>query len=123
MEQPINRRRWQRYPFDASLRVMVDDAPLDYSDIDPSGDELVVNGRGIQFSQGGIGLFAAANLPVGSQVKVEFRTPHAGEPVRVRGKVRNRSVYLYGVEFLSERREDRQKLARLSAEFGGLPSA
>ncbi len=123
MEQPINRRRWQRYPFDASLRVMVDDAPVDYSDIDPSGDEVVVNGRGIQFSEGGIGLFAAANLPVGSQVKVEFRTPHTGEPVRVRGKVRNRSVYLYGVEFLSERREDRQKLARLSAEFGGLPSA
>jgi c-di-GMP-binding flagellar brake protein YcgR len=122
MEQSINRRRWQRYPFDASLRVMVDDAPVYHSD-DRSDDETVVNGRGIQFSEGGICLFAAANLPVGSQVKVEFRTPHTGEPVRVRGKVRNRSVYLYGVEFLSERREDRQKLARLSAEFGGLPSA
>ena len=120
MEQSINRRRWQRYPFDASLRVMVDDAPVYHSD---DRSETVVNGRGIQFSEGGICLFAAANLPVGSQVKVEFRTPHTGESVRVRGKVRNRSVYLYGVEFLSERREDRQKLARLSAEFGGLPSA
>ena len=118
MEQPINRRRWQRHAFDASLRVMIDDAPVYHSD-----DEIVVNGRGIQFSEGGICLFAAANLPVGSQVNVEFRTPHTGEAVRVRGKVRNRSVYLYGVEFLSERREDRQKLARLSAEFGGLPSA
>jgi hypothetical protein len=118
MEQPINRRRWQRYPFDASLRVMVDDSPVDHSD-----DKIVVNGRGVRFSEGGICLFAAANLPVGSQIKVEFRTPHTGEPVRVRGKVRNRSVYLYGVEFLSEKREDRQQLARLSAEFGGLPSA
>jgi hypothetical protein len=35
--------------------------------------------------------------------------------VRVRGKVRNRSVYLYGVEFLSDKFEDRQQLARLSA--------
>jgi len=115
MEQQVNRRRWQRYPFDASVRVMVDHAP----------DKTVVNGRGVHFSEGGICLFAAANLPVGSQVKVEFKTPHTDEPVRIRGKVRNRSVYLYGVEFLSDRSEDRQQLARLSDEFrsGSLPSA
>ena len=46
-------------------------------------------------------LFAAANLPVGSDIKVEFKNPTTDEPVRVRGKVRNRTVYLYGVEFLS----------------------
>jgi PilZ domain len=117
MEQPVNRRRWKRYPFDASLRVMVDDSPVDHSD-----DETVVDGRGVRFSEGGICLFAAANLPVGSMVKLEFRTSHTDEPVQVRGKVRNRSVYLYGVEFLSERREDRQQLARLSAEFRGASS-
>ena len=115
MEQQVNRRRWQRYPFDASVRVVVDHAP----------DKTVVNGRGVHFSEGGICLFAAANLPVGSNVKVEFKTPHTDEPVRVRGKVRNRSVYLYGVEFLSDKSEDRQQLARLSNEFrsGSLPSA
>jgi hypothetical protein len=115
MEQSVNRRRWQRFPFDASLRVVVDQP----------AEKTVVDGRGVHFSEGGICLFAAANLPVGSQVKVEFRTPHTDEPVRVRGKVRNRSVYLYGVEFLSDKSEDRQQLARLSAEFrgGSLPSA
>ena len=115
MEQPINRRRWQRYPIDASVRVSVDQAP----------EKAVVNGRGVQFSEGGICLFAAANLPVGSQVKVEFRSPATDEPVRVRGKVRNRSVYLYGVEFLSDKSEDRQQLSRLSAQFRNntLPSA
>jgi hypothetical protein len=115
MEQPVHRRRWQRYPFDASVRVVVDH----------SAETTVVDGRGVHFSEGGICLFAAANLPVGSQVKVEFRTPNTDEPVWVRGKVRNRSVYLYGVEFLSDRFEERQQLARLSAEFrtGGLPSA
>jgi PilZ domain len=109
MEQSVNQRRWQRYPFDASVRVVVDH----------SAEATVVDGRGVRFSEGGICLFAAANLPVGSQVKVEFRTSRMDEPVRVRGKVRNRSVYLYGVEFLSERSEDRQQLARLSAEFRG----
>jgi c-di-GMP-binding flagellar brake protein YcgR len=115
MEQTVNRRRWQRFPFDASVRVVVDHSP----------ERTVVDGRGVRFSEGGICLFAAANLPVGSQVKVEFRTPHTDEPVRVRGKVRNRSVYLYGVEFLSDKSEDRQQLARLSAEFrgGSAPSA
>jgi hypothetical protein len=120
MEQPINRRRWQRYPFDASVRVVVDRSPVDHSD-----DKTVVTGRGVHFSEGGLCLFAAANLPVGSHVKVEFKTPHTDEPVRVRGKVRNRSVYLYGVEFLSDKFEDRQQLARLSAQFrsDSLPSA
>ena len=82
-------------------------------------------------SEGGICLFAAANLPVGSHVKVEFNSPLTHEPVRVRGKVRNRSVYLYGVEFLSDEFEDQQRLARLSHEIqdaeiqsrNGLPSA
>jgi PilZ domain len=69
--------------------------------------------------------FASLRRPVGSQVKVEFRTPRMDEPLRVRGKVRNRSVYLYGVEFLSEKSEDRQQLERLSAEFrtGSVSSA
>jgi hypothetical protein len=104
MEQSVNRRRWQRFPFDASVRVVVDH----------SAELTVVDGRGVHFSEGGICLFAAANLAVGSQVKVEFTTPHNDQPVRVRGKVRNRSVYLYGVEFVSE---DRQQMARLSAQF------
>lgn len=115
MEQLVKRRRWQRYPFDTSVRVVVDH----------SAETTVVDGRGVHFSEGGICLFAAANLPLGSHVNVEFKTPHTDEPVRVRGKVRNRSVYLYGVEFLSDKSEDRQQLARLSAEFrcGSVPSA
>ncbi len=92
MEQQPNRRRWERHPFDVPLRV----------EVDHSTDKAAVDGRGVRLSQGGICLFAAANLQVGSHVKVEFRNPRTDEPVRVRGKVRNRSVYLYGVEFLSE---------------------
>jgi c-di-GMP-binding flagellar brake protein YcgR len=120
MEQQAKQRRWQRYPFDASVRVVVDYSPVDHSD-----DKTVFTGRGVHFSEGGLCLFAAANLAVGSHVKVEFRTPHTDEPVRVCGKVRNRSVYLYGVEFLSDKFEDRQQLARLSAHFrsDNFPSA
>jgi hypothetical protein len=95
MDQAQNRRRWERFPFDASVRV-----------VDHSADNATVDGRGVRLSEGGICLFAAANLPVGSDIDVEFQNPRTDEPVRVRGKVRNRSVYLYGVEFLSNRFED-----------------
>jgi hypothetical protein len=115
MQNQVNKRRWQRYPFEASVRV----------EIGHSTEATIVDARGVRFSEGGICLFAAANLPLGSQIKVEFKTPNTDQPVRVRGKVRNRSVYLYGVEFLSEKFEDRQQLARLSDEFrsGNFPSA
>jgi hypothetical protein len=86
-----NRRRWERRPFDAQIRVVVDHPT----------DKTVVNGRGVRLSEGGICLFAAANLPVGSNVKVEFKNPNTDEAVRVRGKVRNRTVFLYGVEFFA----------------------
>ncbi len=120
MEPQINRRRWQRYPFDASVRIVVDHAKVNHST-----EATIVDARGVHFSEGGLCLFAAANLPVGTHIKVEFKNPHTDEPVRVLGKVRNRSVYLYGVEFLSNKFEDRQQLARLSAELrsGGQPSA
>jgi|ERR1700730_7681046 hypothetical protein len=107
MLQKMNRRRWKRRPFDAQIRVVVDH----------SADPTVVDGRGVHLSEGGICLFAAANFPLGSHVNVEFANPGNDEPVRVRGKVRNRAVYLYGVEFLSDGFEDRQQLARLKAGF------
>jgi hypothetical protein len=108
MLQKDNRRRWQRHPFGAQVRL----------ELEHPADHKVVDGRGVRLSEGGLCLFAAANLPLGSHVKVEFKSPGRDEPVRVRGKIRNRTIYLYGVEFLSERFEDRHQLARLSAEIG-----
>jgi len=116
MEHPINRRRWKRQAFDAPLRVVVDHP----------AEKTAVDGRGVRLSEGGICLFAAANLPVGSDVNVEFNSPRTHEPVRVRGKIRNRSVYLYGVEFLPDKFEDRQRRVRPGSEgrFGkDLPPA
>ena len=83
MEQQVNRRRWERYPFDASVRVVVDQSKVNHS-----AETTIVDARGVHFSEGGLCLFAAANLPVGSHIKVEFKNPHTDEPVRVRGKVR-----------------------------------
>jgi hypothetical protein len=55
---------------------------------------------GVNVSEGGLCLFAVADLPVGSELEVAFRPPWSREPVRVCGRVRHRALYLYGIEFV-----------------------
>jgi len=52
---------------------------------------------GINLSDTGMRLFTIANLPIGSQIQVEFLPPRRKERVRVCGIVRHRA--LYGIEF------------------------
>jgi PilZ domain len=54
---------------------------------------------GINLSEVGMCLFTIANLPIGSQLQVEFLPRRGAERVRVSGTVRHRALYLYGVEF------------------------
>lgn len=60
------------------------------------------DGLGVNLSDGGMCLFTIANLPVGTQLEVEFRLPRSAEPVRYSGKVRHRALYLYGIQFESD---------------------
>src|SRR5580704_4972643 len=92
------KRRWERRPVDMPIRVVADDM---------TGTGVIL-GRGTKMSAGGICLFALANLAIGAQIGVELIDSHRGTPVRVSGIVRNRSVYLYGVEFLIDQPENRQ---------------
>jgi hypothetical protein len=79
----------------------------------------VIVGRGTKMTEGGICLFALANLAIGAQIDVELTDSRCGTPVRVSGIVRNRIVYLYGVAFLIDQQEDRQQIARLRHNVGG----
>ena len=83
-QQP-ERRRWKRQWFNGSVRVF--------------SDAIAIDGLGIAVSPGGMYLFAAAHLPVGAQVTLEFQPPHAREVINVTGTIRHRTVYLYGVAF------------------------
>ena len=58
-----------------------------------------LDGLGINLSDVGMCLFVMADLPVGSQIQVEFLPPRSTELVRVSGIVRHRALYLYGVDF------------------------
>ena len=93
-----DKRRWERRPVDMPIRVVAGDM---------TGTALIP-GRGTKLSAGGICLFALANLAIGAQIDVELIDSNRGTPVRVSGIVRNRLVYLYGVEFLIDQPENRQ---------------
>ena len=84
-----DRRRWKRYWFNGSIQVT-------------SGSRRI-DALGIQVSRGGIYLFAIADLPIGTEIKVAFTEPRSQQRIEVIGTVRHRAVYLYGVEFLPEK--------------------
>ena len=56
---------------------------------------------------------AGVELKVGREVAVEFTPPFTGLPIRVRGIVRNRARYRYGVEFVSANAEEAQQVNQL----------
>ena len=80
-----NRRRRQRQLLNTAVQVFSGSAH--------------VQALGINLSDVGMCLFTIANLPVGSEIEVEFLPPRAKEKVRLAGTVRHRALYLYGIEF------------------------
>jgi hypothetical protein len=80
------RRRWRRQWLREPVRMI--------------SDTGVVDGFGLRVSEGGMYLFAAADLAVGTRVEIEFKKPHAREFSRRSAVIRNRVVYLYGLEFV-----------------------
>lgn len=85
-----DRRRQSRQLLNTSVQVFTESAQF--------------GALGINLSDVGMGLFLMANLPLGSQIHVEFRSPRSGEVVRVSATVRYRALYLYGIEFQTDQR-------------------
>lgn len=84
-----DRRRWVRHRFYAPVRISFEDR----------NQSSIIEGRCLKLSEGGMSLFAAANVAVGTRVKVDFLTSASEHHISVMGTIRNRMVYLYGVEY------------------------
>lgn len=82
-------RRWPRQWWNNSVEVIT--------------ASTHVKALGMNISVGGMGLFAVANLHVGSPIEIEFDSPQSGKKHRLHGIVRHRALYLYGVEFVNQR--------------------
>ncbi len=86
--QNREKRRWPRHTLGTPIRLLTQKESID--------------ARGITVNDGGMCVFAVASLGIGTQVQVEFVHPHSRELVRAQGAVRNRAVYLYGIEFVAQ---------------------
>jgi hypothetical protein len=107
-----NLRRWKRYKLDVPIRVIIHG---------PTKTSLF-DGRGNELSEGGMALTAGVELRSGDEVEIEF-TPPSGSPIRVRGKVCNRTGYRYGIEFLTGCSQDAERTDRLRQMFYAMSSS
>jgi len=98
-----DRRRRTRQMLNTSVRVFTSDGTID--------------ALGINISDVGMCLFTVANLLVGSEIKLEFPSEGAGTTA-ILATVRYRALYLYGVEFHPDSRENSD---HSSAEIKAVP--
>ena len=84
---PANTRRWSRKQVDLQVFVVLRDGE----------SKVFVPGRLIEISKGGLALYAGIHLQPGDPVEVELPAPYA----RVKGTIRSRDGYSFGVEFLT----------------------
>ncbi len=96
-------RRWPRYQISVPVIVKYH-----------RGDKTVLaDGRGTELNEGGLAVFASAELNVGQLIEVSFTPPYNNTPIEVRCTVRNRQGYTYGVEFLSENLKDEMSVEQI----------
>src|ERR1700739_1844166 len=91
VEVETRRRRWRRHPLDVPIRVIVHSL----------SKTSVFVGRGNELSEGGMAVTAGVELKNGDEAEIEFTPPYSGGPIRIRGIVRNRAGYRYGLEFVA----------------------
>jgi hypothetical protein len=106
-------RQWPRYKIDVPVRLIAQ-RPTKVA---------VAHGRGRELGRGGMAVFAGIEVSIDEQVEVEFTPPYAGQPIRVRGFVRNRNGYTYGIEFIADNDMDYKNVGQLEVilkAMGGL---
>src|SRR4051794_12359788 len=99
----LSKRRWERYKVNVPIRIIVSHAMK----------ASIFDGRGTSLSEGGMALFAGAELRPGDQVAVEFTPPFSTPPIRVDARICNRTGYHYGVEFVADDYRQRDSVALL----------
>jgi PilZ domain len=109
-EELVAQRRWPRFLVDMAVQVTVrTQGPTKV---------LTWQGQGSDISGGGLALTVASDLPIGSQIAVEFALPDSDRSLSFRCFVRNRNGQRYGVEFITENDEDYARAAELQSLLG-----
>ena|SRR5919204_2602446 len=95
-------RRWTRYKLPVPVQTVVQVRGMCRAEAEC-----------VSVSEGGLCLFAVASLPIGGLVDNLIRHPSDMSPIRLRGSIRNRLMYLYVVELLSQSALASTQVARI----------
>ena len=106
-------RRWPRLKIRVPVTVIVH----------KPNKTVYVDGRGTDMNEGGVAVFAGAELGIGEEVEISFTPPYHGEPLTARTIIRNRRGYTYGMEFIVESEEDKVRVERIREVLRALGSA
>jgi c-di-GMP-binding flagellar brake protein YcgR len=79
-------RRWRRYRVEVRVKVVL-------------ANRGAVYGQGSDISEGGMALFIPTELEPGQTIRAELTLPYCREKASLRGVIRNRDGFRYGVEF------------------------
>ena len=103
----VAKRKWQRFAVDMSVEVR----------LTTQGPTRAVAciGLGTDISVGGLAVTADIDLPLGTQVGVEFTLPNSDRSLIFKCFVRNRQGNCYGVEFITENDADYGQMGELQA--------
>jgi hypothetical protein len=96
-------RQFRRYRVDLRLRMLTG----------PANKHRTIFARGSNISEGGMRVFVPADLILGEMVTLELMLPYSEQKLVVRGILRNREGFSYGVEYAkSTTAAEREQIAR-----------
>jgi len=95
-------RQWPRFKVDFAVKLL----------IGSHGTKSSVPGRAHDLGQGGVALYAVAELDEGQQLQIEFTPPFSRRPLVLTAIVRDRAGYRYGLEFRKLTRDASDDLSR-----------
>lgn len=95
-------RRTSRFDVNTRVRVTPDtnDSPVYWF------------GQANDISEFGMSLFVPTELELGSVIRIDFNLPYCSQKITLRGTVRNRSSFRYGIEFYYPTRLEREMILR-----------
>jgi hypothetical protein len=95
------KRRWRRYDFQVPVTLTTN-----------QGNKKI-QARGTDLNEGGMTVYAKAELTVGDELNVEFRPPFSNTVVNLAVAVKNRDGNRYGMEFVGANGAQHQEIVLL----------
>ncbi len=99
----LQKRRWERHPVNIRIKIT----------LSLNGESSCFHGEASDVSQGGLRLFMPRPLDPGVIILMEFSLPYNSRAMAIRGLIRNRSGFSYGVEFMNPTVYQRETISQL----------